>query len=278
MLPQLFPRAAPLAQRVCQSLSSAAAGASRAAPASRGFATTSDARSEKLHMIILGAPGAGKGTQSERLLKKWDIKTVVVGDLLRKEITKGTALGARADKVMKAGGLLPDDLVLGLIKPELDALRESNWILDGFPRKASQALLLDDALESHVGGGLNLVVNLAVPDEVILERIEERWVHPSSGRIYNKSFNPPKVAGVDDITGEPLVRRSDDTPEIFAKRLSSFHAENVPLLRHYADATVDLKTGRAPKLVTLAGKTSDEIFPKLERLVQERFPDLPPAK
>ncbi|KAM0753532.1 adenylate kinase [Meredithblackwellia eburnea MCA 4105] len=241
----------------------------------RGLATSVEPMSKKLHMIILGAPGAGKGTQSERLLKRWDIQTVVVGDLLRKEIGRGTPLGKQADEVIKAGALLPDDIVLKLIEPELSALRDKNWILDGFPRKASQAKLLDETLTATGGGGLNLVVNLAVPDEVILERIEERWVHPQSGRIYNKSFNPPKVAGKDDITGEPLIRRSDDTPEIFAKRLASFHAENTPILSHYAKAQVELETGKVPTLVTLAGRTSDEIFPKLAKVVEERFPQLP---
>ncbi|ORY78378.1 adenylate kinase-domain-containing protein [Leucosporidium creatinivorum] len=243
--------------------------------AHRGLATTVEPSSKKMRMIILGAPGAGKGTQGERLLKKWDISTVGVGDLLRREIQLGTALGRRAEEVMKAGALLPDDIVLSLVEPELEALRGKDWLLDGFPRKASQAVLLDELLSKY-DDELNIVVSLDVPDEVILERIEERWIHAPSGRVYNSSFNPPKVPGKDDITGEPLSQRPDDTAEIFAKRLSSFHTENNPLLSHYASSSVKLNPATTvPKLVTLSGRTSDEIFPKLESAIEGRFPFLP---
>ncbi|KAK4048821.1 Adenylate kinase 2 [Microbotryomycetes sp. JL201] len=172
-------------------------------------------------MIILGAPGAGKGQDDvyndidlmiTRLTPgvEWDIESVVVGDLLRQETRKGTALGRQAESVMKAGGLLPDELVLQLVKPQLEKLQHSNWILDGFPRKASQAVLLDRLLAEQKDE-LNYVVNLEVPDEVILERIEQRWIHAPSGRVYNLSFNPPREAGKDDVTGEPLSQRPDDT-------------------------------------------------------------------
>ncbi|KAI5480980.1 adenylate kinase [Pseudohyphozyma bogoriensis] len=245
------------------------------ASAHRGMATTVEPTGQKrLHMIILGAPGSGKGTQGERLLKKWDIQTVGVGDLLRKEIQRDTPLGRRAEEVMKAGALLPDEVVLEIVEPELRQLRGKNWLLDGFPRKASQASLLDKILGPE--DSLNLVVNLAVPDEVILARIEDRWIHAPSGRTYNGSFNPPKVPGFDDVTGEPLERRPDDTAEIFGKRLLSFHTENNPLLEHYSHATVASPDGaEIPKLVTLAGRTSNEIWPSLEHLVSQRFPDLP---
>ncbi|KAM0792112.1 hypothetical protein ACM66B_004816 [Microbotryomycetes sp. NB124-2] len=225
-------------------------------------------------MIILGAPGAGKGTQTDRLLKKWDIESVVVGDLLRQEIRKGTALGEQAERVMKAGGLLPDELVLQLVKPHLERLQNRNWILDGFPRKASQAVLLDQLLADQ-NDELNYVVNLDVPDELILERIEQRWIHAPSGRVYNLSFNPPKQSGKDDVTGEPLSQRPDDTAEVFAKRLSAYHAENEPLLAHFARAQVAGPDGPAPKLVRLYGRTSDEITPKLEASISSRFPSLP---
>lgn len=240
--------------------------------------------------------------------------------------------------------LLPDEIVLGLVEPELDALKdkvrslaagwelglmrahEQNWLLDGFPRKASQAVLLDNLLAKY-GDELNFVANLAVPDEVILERIEGTFISSlprivtdqlacrplgssrlrtrlqrpflslqppySHSRPLQSSFNPPKVVGTDDLTGEPLIRRSDDTAvrpsspppafltpssqEIFAKRLSSYHAENDPLLSHYSASTVSsgVKDERVPKLVTLKGRTSDEIFPQLEKVVEERFPRLP---
>jgi len=148
-------------------------------------------------------------------------------------------------------------------------------LLDGFPRKASQAVLLDNVLEKH-GDELNLVAFLDVPDDVIIERIQDRWVHPPSGRVYNSTFNPPKVEGIDDVTGEPLVKRPDDTLDIIKKRLLSFHIENYPLLAHYSSETVETEgSGRVPKLVTVAGTTSDEITPQLKRVIEERFPNLP---
>ncbi|SCV67069.1 BQ2448_5715 [Microbotryum intermedium] len=216
----------------------------------------------KLRMIILGAPGSGKGTQGERILKKWDLATIGVGDLLRAEIQRGSPLGSVAKEAMAAG----DEVVLRLIEPELQALTDRDWILDGFPRKASQAALLDELLASSQDS-LNLVVNLNVPDDVILERIEGRWLHARSGRVYNNSFNPPKTPGKDDVTGEDLTQRLDDTAKILSKRLSAFHAENEPLLKYY--------TGTNTEVVTLTGRTSDQIYPQLEALLEEKFPNLP---
>ncbi|SCZ95983.1 BZ3500_MvSof-1268-A1-R1_Chr8-1g09926 [Microbotryum saponariae] len=222
----------------------------------------------KLRMIILGAPVCAgdwywrsKGTQGERILKKWDLATIGVGDLLRAEILRGTPLGSVAKKAMSAGTLLPDEIVLRLIEPQLHALSDRDWILDGFPRKASQATLLDKLLASSEDS-LNLVVNLNVPDDVILERIEGRWLHAPSGRVYNNSFNPPKIPGKDDLTGEDLTQRPDDTAEIFSKRLVAFHTENEPLLQHYA--------GTDAEVMTLTGSTSDEIYPQLEALLEDR--------
>lgn len=213
-------------------------------------------------MIILGAPGAGKGTQSDWLLKKWDIETIVVGQLLRNEIVKGSSLGQFAEKKMKAGELLADDIVLDLVEPEVQRLKNKDWILDGFPRKASQAVLLDKLL-SNDNDSLNFVASLRVPDEVILKRIEERYIHLPSGRTYNLSFNPPKVPGMDDVTGEPLSQRPDDNATTFAARLRSFHEENDPLLSHYEGA-----------VMTFEGRNSKEIWPKLEKAVENRFPNL----
>ncbi|SGY40079.1 BQ5605_C003g02321 [Microbotryum silenes-dioicae] len=206
----------------------------------------------KLRMIILGAP--------------WDLATIGVGDLLRAEILRGTPLGSVAKKAMSEGTLLPDEIVLRLIEPQLHAFSDRDWILDGFPRKASQATLLDKLLASSEDS-LNLVVNLNVPDDVILERIEGRWLHAPSGRVYNNSFNPPKIPGKDDLTGEDLTQRPDDTAEIFSKRLVAFHTENEPLLQHYA--------GTDAEVVTLTGSTSDEIYPQLEALLEDKFTGLP---
>ncbi|GAA5884263.1 hypothetical protein JCM16303_002430 [Sporobolomyces ruberrimus] len=217
-------------------------------------------------MIILGAPGAGKGTQSEWLLQKYSIETIVVGQLLRNEIVKGSTLGQFAEKKMKAGELLADDIVIDLVQPEVEKLKDKDFslyrILDGFPRKASQAILLDKLLaKDH--DSLNFVASLRVPDEVILKRIEERFIHLPSGRTYSLSFNPPKVPGKDDVTGEPLSQRPDDNATTFAARLKSFHHENDPLLAHYEGAVMKFE-----------GKSSKEIWPKLEQAIEERFPNL----
>ncbi|CEQ39756.1 SPOSA6832_01322, partial [Sporobolomyces salmonicolor] len=219
-------------------------------PRRRTLATVANgtgAAGKKLRMIILGAPGAGKGTQSDWLLQKYDIDAIVVGQLLRNEIVKGTALGQYAEKTMKAGALLADDIVLDLVKPEIEKLEDRSWywsasILDGFPRKASQAVLLDKILAER-GDHLNFVASLRVPDKL--------------------SFNPPKTPGKDDVTGEPLSQRPDDNAATFANRLRSFHAENDPLLAHYDGA-----------VVPFVGETSKEIWPKLESAIEEKFPNL----
>lgn len=239
--------------------------------------------------------------------------SVVAGDLLRSQVREGTPLGKAAEAVMKAGGmhtplpssaalvpqtrvlsplapalapltlppspsagLLPDTTVLGLIAPGLLSLSGSSWILDGFPRKASQAVLLDGLLAPREEG-LNLVVSLAVPDSVILSRVMARWIHAPSNRSYNTDFpaTRPKVEGRDDVTGEPLTRRPDDTEEVFGKRLEGFHAENDPILEHYGRVETTLADGRTvPVLVTLGGSTSDEIWPKLVGVIADRFPHL----
>jgi adenylate kinase len=143
------------------------------------------------------------------------IETVSSGDLLRENIRKGTDVGQQAAEIMKAGGLVPDEVMINLLTNELRNRgwlnNRSSWILDGFPRTQSQAPPLDQVLEQH-DAELNLVVELDVPEDVILDRIENRWVHGPSGRVYNLTFNPPKVPGYDDVTGEPLMKRPDDNP------------------------------------------------------------------
>lgn len=175
---------------------------------------------------------------------------------------KGSELGKFAEKKMKAGELLEDSIVVDLVTPEVEKLKDRDWILDGFPRKASQAVLLDKILKKD-NDSLNFVASLRVPDEVILKRIEERFIHLPSGRTYNLSFNPPKVAGKDDVTGEPLSQRPDDNATTFAARLKSFHFENDPLLAHYEGA-----------VHAFEGKSSKEIWPKLEKAIEDKFPSL----
>jgi len=220
-----------------------------------------------LRMLMFGKPGAGKGTLSSRLVKKYDILSISTGDLLRQHIAEGTLVGRQAGEIVAQGGLVPDDLMLKVVTSKLEGLHDRHWILDGFPRTLGQGQLFDTHLEGQ-NTPLTLVVNLDVPDEVILGRISDRWVHLPSGRVYNMSYNPPKVNGFDDITGEPLMKRPDDHPEVFSRRLQRFYDTTSPLLSYYASKSNSIRT------VTLQGETSDEIWPKLEAVVLSMFPGM----
>ncbi|GAW10113.1 adenylate kinase [Lentinula edodes] len=179
------------------------------------------------HTVIC-MPGAGKGTLSGRLVKKYDIVSLSTGDLLRMHINDRTEVGRMAEEVVAQGGLVPDELMLQVVTSKLDRLHNKHWILDGFPRTFAQGELLNTHLNKQ-NTPLSLVVNLDVPDDIILSRISDRWVHLPSGRVYNLSYNPPKVEGFDDETGEPLTKRPDDNPEIFARRLEKFYSTTSPL-------------------------------------------------
>ncbi|KAF8522251.1 adenylate kinase [Hysterangium stoloniferum] len=216
---------------------------------------------QQLRMLMFGKPGAGKGTLSTRLTQKYDISFLSTGDLLRQEIAEKTEVGRVAEEIVANGGLLPDDVMIRVIASKLDLMRDRHWILDGFPRTLGQGELLDSHLRNS-GKPLSLIVNLDVPDEVILDRITDRWVHLPSGRVYNLSYNCPKVEGRDDVTGEPLTKRPDDNAEIFARRLKKFYESTSPLITYYAS-----KASPMTKLVTLSGRTSDEIWPQLEEVV-----------
>ncbi|SCW04280.1 LAFE_0H10044g1_1 [Lachancea fermentati] len=219
-----------------------------------------------LRLLLLGAPGSGKGTQTARLLKQFpQIESVSSGDLLRQQIKAGTPLGQKASLYISSGKLLSDELITKLIITNLSNRKWMNssasWLLDGFPRTVKQAELLDAELGRH-SAQLNLVVQLDVPENVILERIENRYVHVPSGRVYNLTYNPPRVPGKDDITGEPLTKRSDDTYEVFGKRLKEYRRTVTPLIDHYAKSGI---------LEKVTGETSDIIFPQLVKLVSEKF-------
>lgn len=285
-------------------------------------------------VILVGAPGVGKGTQSERLLQRFpQLSAISSGDLLRKNVKNRTPLGTvladqpipsqwerlanslsgiKVESTMKAGGLVPDDLILRLISNELTTrgwLRRdpsqiltlassgmssatvedvpgepdlsealflgalppspvaassslasdspsASFLLDGFPRTAGQAAMLDSLVP------INLAVSLRTPHELLVERISSRWVHEPSGRVYNTGFNPPRVAGKDDVTGEPLVRRADDDPDVYRERLRQFEKASEPLLEFYAKKGV---------LLEVEGLSSDEISPKLYKEFERRF-------
>ncbi|TRM62743.1 adenylate kinase-domain-containing protein [Schizophyllum amplum] len=220
-----------------------------------------------LRMLMFGKPGAGKGTLAGRLTKKYDILSISSGDLLRQHIAERTEVGRQAEAIVAQGGLLPDEVMLKVVTSKLEALKGKHWILDGFPRTLGQGELLDAHLKKQ-DMPLSLVVNLDVPDEVILSRISDRWVHLPSGRVYNMSYNRPKIDGLDDETGEPLNKRPDDNPETFARRLQQFYASTSPLLDYYS------AQAEAGNMATLHGTTSDEIWPQLEAVVAGSFSGL----
>jgi adenylate kinase len=283
-------------QNACSSCSSRrtiaqSASSRRAIPfALNTYSSPQDERDERVvRMLMFGKPGAGKGTLTARLARKYDILSLSTGDLLRQHIAERTEIGLEAEEVVARGGLLPDETVLKVVTSKLDSLQHKHWILDGFPRTLGQAELLDAHLKKR-NTPLTLVVNLDVPDEVILSRISDRWVHLPSGRVYNMFYNRPRVEGFDDQTGEPLTKRPDDNPEIFARRLAAFYASTSPLLSYFTKSAassanprpnahqhphqLSFPTPSGLKVKTLSGITSDEIWPQLDRLLQNTFPGL----
>ena len=179
-----------------------------------------------MRLIVLGAPGAGKGTQAQFIREKYGIPQISTGDMLRAAIKAGTPLGIAAKKVMDAGGLVSDEIIIGLVK---DRLRQDDcragYLFDGFPRTLPQA----EAMKAE-GMGIDFVLEIDVADSEIIERMSGRRVHPASGRTYHLKFNPPKVAGKDDVTGEDLIQRDDDKEETVKKRLQVYHSQTVPLI------------------------------------------------
>lgn len=200
--------------------------------------------------LIIGAPGSGKGTISNWIVRDFGLQHVSSGDLLRSHMRDGTTLGNEAKSFMAKGDLVPDSVMVGLVASTLKDLGDSPWLLDGFPRTQPQA----EALQAETA--VNVVVNLDVPFETIISRIAERWIHPGSGRVYNLSFSPPKVAGLDDETGEPLIQRDDDKPESVRNRLEVFKASTAPVLEYYRSKGI---------LADFKGTESKKIWPHVEK-------------
>jgi len=223
-------------------------------------------KSPSLRMILFGKPCSGKGTLAARLSNKYDISTISTGDLIRQHISQRTNIGRQAEEIVAAGGLLPDEMMIELITTKLDTLKEKNWILDGFPRTQRQGRLLDDILAKH-DVPLNLIVNVDVSDDLLFQWISDRWVHVPSGRVYSMSYNPPNIPGLDDVTGEPLIKRPDDNPETFERRLDHYYAQASPLLYYYASRAY------STRLLNLSGD-SDAVWPTLETVLRESFPAL----
>jgi adenylate kinase len=201
--------------------------------------------------MLLGGPGAGKGTQALRLIQQFNVPQISTGDMLRAAIVAGSELGLSAKKIMDAGQLVSDDIMIALVK-------------DGFPRTIPQAQALKDA-----GVRLDYVVEIQVPDEEIVNRICGRRTHQASGRVYHVDYHPPLREGLDDVTGEPLIQRDDDREEIIRKRLEVYQQQTAPLIQFYQEE--ECKHEQAPQFRTVSGEGSvDEIYDRILSAIGKR--------
>jgi adenylate kinase len=219
-----------------------------------------------MRLILLGGPGAGKGTQANFIKDRYQIPQISTGDMLRAALKKGTPLGLKAKEYMDAGKLVPDEVIIGLVKERIkQADCQKGFLFDGFPRTIPQADAMKEAAVP-----IDAVVDINVPDEEIIKRMSGRRVHLASGRTYHLIFNPPKEPGKDDKTGEPLIQRDDDQEETVRKRLDVYHAQTEPLVAYYNDWE---KSGGpdAAKYIRIEGvgkveEIRDRIFAALDRL------------
>ena len=208
-----------------------------------------------MRLILLGAPGAGKGTQAAYICQKYAIPQISTGDMLRAAVKAGSTMGLAAKKVMDVGGLVSDDIIIGLVKERIAQPDCSNgFLFDGFPRTLPQA----DAMKL-AGVKLDLVLEIDVPDDAIIERMSGRRVHPASGRTYHVKFNPPRVAGKDDASGDDLIQRDDDSEATVRKRLDVYKSQTQPLVAYYTDwaASGDAQAPRHARILGLG--SVDEI-------------------
>lgn len=201
-----------------------------------------------MRIILLGPPGAGKGTQAAFITKHYGIPQISTGDMLRAAVKAGTPLGLSAKKIMDAGGLVGDDIIINLVKERLTASDcAAGYLFDGFPRTIPQAQAMKDASVR-----LDAVLEISVPDADIIERMSGRRVHVASGRTYHIKYNPPKTAGQDDLTGEPLIQRDDDQESTVRKRLEIYHSQTKPLVDFY-QAWAATGDNAAPIVKTISG-------------------------
>lgn len=213
--------------------------------------------SKLFRAVILGPPGSGKGTISDRVASSFGLQHLSSGDFLRENIASKTEAGVLAKAYIEKGALVPDHLMTRLIIPRLEQMTSHSWLLDGFPRTLAQAKALNTTCE------LDMVISLNIPLETLKDRLRHRWIHPASGRVYNMRFNPSRVQGVDDVTGEPLIQHEDDKPEALVARL-----------RHYKDMTkpiIDLY--RAKGILHMFSDTeTDRIWPHISSLLSAKIP------
>jgi len=201
-----------------------------------------------MRIILLGGPGAGKGTQATYIKERYGIPQISTGDMLRAAVKAGTPMGREAKKVMDAGGLVSDDIILGLVKERVAQPDAANgFLFDGFPRNIAQAQALEDE-----GIGIDHVLEIGVDDQEIIKRLSGRRVHPGSGRVYHVLFNPPKVEGRDDVTGEALIQRDDDREDTVRKRLAVYHEQTEPLVEYYANRAAS-RARNAPRYTRVEG-------------------------
>jgi adenylate kinase len=219
-----------------------------------------------MRLILLGGPGAGKGTQANLIKEKYNIPQISTGDMLRAAVKAGTELGKKAKVLMDAGALVSDEVIIGLVKERIkEADCANGFLFDGFPRTIPQA----DAMKA-AGVPIEAVVDIDVPDEEIVKRMSGRRAHLASGRTYHVIYNPPKVEGKDDVTGEPLVQRDDDKEETVKKRLEVYHSQTEPLIGYYKNWESAGAPG-APKYIRVKGvgkvdQITEQIFTALDKL------------
>lgn len=186
-----------------------------------------------MRLVLLGCPGAGKGTQAKFITEKYHIPQISTGDILRAAVSAGTPLGKRVKQTMDTGGLVSDDIMIQLIKDRLQQADCVNgFLLDGYPRTLPQA---NSLLQNNVD--LDYIIQIKVPDDELIKRLSGRRIHPSSGRVYHLEYNPPKIAGYDDVTGEPLIQRKDDHEETVKHRLNVYHKQTEPLVKYYKEGS-----------------------------------------
>lgn len=211
-----------------------------------------------MKIILLGAPGAGKGTQAAFITEKYSIPQISTGDMLRSAVKAKTELGLKVEAVMTSGGLVTDEIIISLVKERIQQDDCANgFLFDGFPRTIPQAQALEES-----GVQIDVVLNIDVSDEEIVKRMSGRRVHPDSGRVYHVSNNPPQVEGIDDVSGEPLVQREDDKEETVRKRLEVYHQQTKPLVNFYSDM---VQQGNEIRVIKVNGEEPMETI-KLEVL------------
>ncbi|KAH7890053.1 adenylate kinase-domain-containing protein [Phlebopus sp. FC_14] len=218
----------------------------------KSAASAAKTPAQQLRTILMGPPGAGKGTQAPRIRDEFCVCHLATGDMLREQIAQKTELGKMAKKILDAGDLVSDDIMVGMIKDQLENNKacKNGFVLDGFPRTIPQAEKLDAMLESRKEK-LDSTIQLLIDDQLLISRITGRLIHPASGRTYHREFNPPKKPMTDDVTGEPLIQRSDDNVEVLTKRLATYHKQTGPVADYYKNKGlwVGIDAAQSPSVV-----------------------------